>query len=79
MQLVPIVGMSQILLAGGRKDESVLFQDLFFAQRKESIETTVSEATCAICAKGLDEGISITATLTDSKMKLFCQYHMPRK
>ena len=79
MRLRLIIGMSQILLAGGRKDEPVLFQDLFFAQKKESIETTVSEAICTICAKGLDEGISITATLTDSKMKLFCQYHIPRK
>ncbi|NHI02894.1 hypothetical protein DYY67_0015 [Candidatus Nitrosotalea sp. TS] len=70
--------MSQILVphVDGRK--TLLFQDLYFSKRRASVKSTVKEATCTICDKGLEEGTSVTAKQVGQKMRFFCQYHLPK-
>jgi hypothetical protein len=73
--------MSQILIPefGKGSDKSLLFQDLYFITKKAPVKTTVNEATCNICQKGLEDGMSVTAKRVGMKFRLFCQYHIPEE
>ena len=71
--------MSQILVPNFDKSESLLFQDLYFIRKKTLVKTTVLEAACTICQKSLEDGISVTAKRVNSKLRLFCQYHLPQE
>jgi len=71
--------MSQILIPDFDRSKSLLFQDLYYARKKPIVKTTVSEAACAVCQKGLDDGLSITAKRVGLNMRLFCQYHIPQE
>lgn len=69
--------MSQVIIPGFDRSRSILFQDLYFVKKKAPVKTTLSEATCTICQRGLDDGVSVTAKRVGSKLRLFCQYHIP--
>ncbi|WP_101476885.1 hypothetical protein [Candidatus Nitrosotalea bavarica] len=69
--------MSQILIPEFGKATSLLFQDLYFVVKKTPVKTTTQEATCIICQKGLEDGVSVTAKRIGMKLRLFCQYHIP--
>ena len=71
--------MSQILIPNFDKTKSVLFQDLYFVTKKTLVKTTVLEASCAICQKSLEDGVSVTAKRVNAKLRLFCQYHLPEE
>jgi hypothetical protein len=71
--------MSQILVPELDRYKSLLFQDLYFVIKKTPVETTVMEATCVICRNGLEDGVSVTAKRVDMKLRLFCQYHLPKE
>jgi hypothetical protein len=70
--------MSQILVSRLDRSKILLFQDLYFIKKRTNVRSGVMEATCTICDKGLDDGVSVTAKKIGQKMKLFCQYHLPR-
>jgi hypothetical protein len=72
--------MSQILIPDISKggSESLLLQDLYFITKKTPLKTTVNEATCSICQKGLEDGMSVTAKRVDMKFRFFCQHHIPQ-
>jgi hypothetical protein len=70
--------MSQVLVPGVARNKIVLLQDLYFVKKRMPIKSTVMEASCTICDKGLDEGVSVTAKKIGHKMRLFCQYHLPK-
>jgi len=61
------------------KQKSLLFQDLYFAAKKTPVRTTVNEAVCGICQKGLEDGMSVTAKRIGMKLRFFCQYHIPEE
>jgi hypothetical protein len=69
--------MSQVLVPEIER-KILLFQDLYFAKKRAPAISTVREVTCTICEKGLDEGISVTAKKIGQRMRLFCQYHLPK-
>jgi hypothetical protein len=69
--------MSQILIPEFGKAQSLLFQDLYFVAKKTPVRSTAKEATCNICQKGLEDGVSVTAKRVGMKLRLFCQYHIP--
>jgi len=71
--------MSQILIPEFDRSKSLLFQDLYFVRKKTPVITTVKEATCTICQKGLEDGVSVTAKRVGMKLRLFCQYHIPEE
>jgi len=71
--------MSQILIPEFGKTPSLLFQDLYFVVKKAHVKTTVKEATCNICQMGLEDGVSVTAKRIGMKLRLFCQYHIPKE
>jgi hypothetical protein len=71
--------MSQILIPDFGKSKSLLFQDLYFARKKPVVHTTVTEAICTVCQKGLDDGMSIAAKRMGLNLRLFCQYHVPQE
>ena len=71
--------MSQILIPGFDKSKALLFQDLYFVRKKTPVQTTVHEASCTICQKSLEDGISVTAKRVNAKLRLFCQYHLPQE
>jgi len=70
--------MSQIMIPKMDRSVTVLFHDLYFLKKKTQLSSTVKEATCAICGKSLDEGISVTAKKIGKNLRLFCQYHLPK-
>jgi hypothetical protein len=70
--------MSQVLVPRVARSKTLLFQDLYFSKRRAPVKSTVKEAMCTICDKGLDEGISVTAKQVGQKMRFFCQYHIPK-
>ncbi|MGI0082595.1 MAG: hypothetical protein ACREAF_03895 [Nitrosopumilaceae archaeon] len=70
--------MSQILVQKQRRNEHLLFQDLYFARKPAVVKTSVMEAVCDICKKGLEDGLSVTATTIKNKTKLFCEMHLPK-
>ncbi|OLD22041.1 MAG: hypothetical protein AUF73_00865 [Thaumarchaeota archaeon 13_1_20CM_2_39_11] len=70
--------MSQILVPRIDKSQVLLFQDLYYEKKKTTVQSTVKEAVCTICEKGLEDGVSVTAKKIVQKMRLFCQYHMPK-
>ncbi len=69
--------MSQILAQRQNRNESLLFQDLYFVTKGTPVKTAVKEAVCSICKKGLEEGVSVTAKTIEQKTRFFCQYHIP--
>ena len=71
--------MSQVLIPGFDRSKSILFQDLYFARKKAPVKTTVSEAACTVCQKGLDDGMSVTAKRIGLRLRMFCQYHIPQE
>ncbi|MHB8603211.1 MAG: hypothetical protein ACYC6W_05650 [Nitrosotalea sp.] len=71
--------MSQILVPNFDRTKSLLFQDLYYVRKKPVVRTTVAEAACAVCQKGLDDGLSITAKRVGLNLRLFCQYHIPKE
>jgi hypothetical protein len=71
--------MSQILIPELGRANSLLFQDLYFIAKKTPVKSTIREATCIICQKGLEDGVSVTAKRIGMKMRLFCQYHIPEE
>ncbi|MDE1769320.1 MAG: hypothetical protein KGI28_02035 [Thaumarchaeota archaeon] len=71
--------MSQILIPNFDKSKSLLFQDLYFVKKKTLVKTTVQEASCTICQKSLEDGVSVTAKRVNMKLRLFCQYHLPQE
>lgn len=71
--------MSQVLIPEFGKTRSLLFQDLYFAVKKTHMKTAVKEATCNICQRGLEDGVSVTAKRIGMKLRLFCQYHIPEE
>ncbi|HJU14019.1 MAG TPA: hypothetical protein VJ792_06135 [Candidatus Nitrosotalea sp.] len=71
--------MSQVLVRKPTGSEMLLFQDLYFPRKKAEVKSTVKEASCIICSKSLDDGVSVTARKTGQKMRLFCQFHLPRE
>jgi hypothetical protein len=71
--------MSQIFIPEFDKSKSLLFQDLYFVIKKAPVKTTVKEATCSICQRSLEDGVSITAKRGGMKLRLFCQYHLPEE
>ncbi|MEO9278049.1 MAG: hypothetical protein ABI340_09765 [Nitrososphaera sp.] len=68
--------MSQILVSKNRREE-LLVQDLYFQPQRVPVKTTAQYASCAICEKSLQDGVSITAKKVGLKIRLFCQMHMP--
>gem|GEM_PF-412374 len=70
--------MSQMLIPYVDGSKTLLFQDLYFSKRRVLVKSTVKEAICTICDKGLDEGISVTVKQVGQKMRFFCQYHLPK-
>jgi hypothetical protein len=71
--------MSQVLIPEFGKTQSLLFQDLYFVTKKAPVRSTVKEATCNICRKGLEDGVSVTAKRIGLSLRLFCQYHLPEE
>jgi hypothetical protein len=71
--------MSQILIPEFAKTQSLLFQDLYFVAKKTPVRSTVKEAICTICQKGLEDGVSVTAKRIGMNLRLFCQYHLPEE
>jgi hypothetical protein len=69
--------MSQILIPEFGRAPSLLFQDLYFIAKKTPVKSTVKEATCNICQKRLEDGVSVTAKRIGMTLRLFCQYHIP--
>ncbi|TLX79011.1 MAG: hypothetical protein E6L00_08435 [Thaumarchaeota archaeon] len=69
--------MSQILAPRQKRNEILLFQDLYFINKGTAVRTAVQEAVCSICKKGLEDGVSVTAKTIKQKTKFFCQYHLP--
>ena len=70
--------MSQMLEGTVDRQKILLFQDLYFVKKRMPVKSTVIDAVCTICDKGLDEGVSVTAKKIGQKMRLFCQYHLPK-
>jgi len=70
--------MSQILIPRETGNKIVLFQDLYFPKKKVQVSSTVREASCTICNKNLDDGISVTAKKIGMALRFFCQYHLPK-
>jgi hypothetical protein len=71
--------MSQILIPDFDRSKSLLFQDLYYPRKKPIVKTTVAEAACTVCQKGLEDGLSITAKRVGLNLRLFCQYHIPQE
>ena len=69
--------MSQMLVSKKKRNESLLFQDLYFVQKPVTIESSVVQAVCEICKKGLDDNFSVTAISIDNKTRLYCENHFP--
>ena len=70
--------MSQILVFNQKRNEMLLFQDLYFVQKPASLKTSVTDAVCDICKKGLEDNLSVTAISTDKKIRLYCSNHFPK-
>lgn len=70
--------MSQMLVSKQKRNEMLLFQDLYFIQKPASVKSSVTEAICTVCKKGLDDGLSVTAITTDHKIRLYCDNHFPK-
>ena len=71
--------MSQILVSNQKRNESLLFQDLYFVQKPALVKTSVIEAVCSVCKKGLEDGYSVTAISTDHKIRLYCDNHFTKQ
>ena len=69
--------MSQMLVRRPDLANALLLQDLYFPRKKAGVATTVKEASCVVCSKSLDDGVSVTARKLGNGMRLFCQYHLP--
>jgi len=70
--------MSQILVLKEKSNERLLFQDLYYVHKPVSVKTSVTEAVCDLCKKGLEDGLSVTAISTDKKTRLCCDNHFPK-
>ena len=73
-----IIYMSQMLVSKQKRNEMLLFQDLYFVQKPASLKTSVTDAVCDICKKGLEDNLSVTAISTDNKTRLYCANHFPK-
>ncbi|MGI0072546.1 MAG: hypothetical protein ACREA3_01890 [Nitrosotalea sp.] len=70
--------MFQVLEHVVDRNNILLFQDLYFVKKRMPVKSTVIEAACTICDKGLDEGVSVTVKKIGQRMRFFCQYHLPK-
>ena len=70
--------MSQMLVSNQKRNEMLLFQDLYFVQKPVSVKTSAIEAVCDLCKKGLEDGLSVTAIPTNKKIRLYCDNHFPK-
>ncbi|HSD04892.1 MAG TPA: hypothetical protein VLB45_03965 [Nitrosopumilaceae archaeon] len=70
--------MSQVLVSNQKRNESLLFQDLYFVRKPKFVKSSVTEAVCEICKKGLEDGLSVTALSSEHKTKLYCNNHFPK-
>jgi hypothetical protein len=70
--------MFQVLERAADRRNILLFQDLYFVKKRMLVKSTVIDAACIICDKGLDEGVSVTAKKIGQRMRFFCQYHLPK-
>ena len=70
--------MSQVLVSKQKRNEMLLFQDLYFVQKPVSVKSGVTEAICSVCKKGLEDGLSVTAITTDHIIRLYCDNHFPK-
>lgn len=68
--------MSQVL-AHAVDANKILLHDLYFVKKRAPIKSTMTEAACTICDKGLGEEVSVTAKKIGQKIRFFCQYHLP--
>jgi hypothetical protein len=68
--------MSQTL-AHAVDANKILLHDLYFVKKRAPIQSTVTEAVCTICDKGLGEEVSVTAKKIGQKIRFFCHYHLP--
>ena len=71
--------MSQLLISKQKSNEKLLFQDLYFVQKPVSVKSSVTEAVCDVCEKGLGDGLSVTAISTENKIRLYCNNHFPKQ
>ena len=71
--------MSQMLVLKQKRSEMLLFQDLYFIQKPASIKSSVIEAVCSVCKKGLEDGLSVTVSTTNHKLRLYCGNHFPKQ
>ena len=72
------MNMLQMLVSKQKNNEKLLFQDLYFIQKPVSIKSSVVEAVCDLCKKGLGEDLSVTAVSSDNKIRLYCDNHFPK-
>lgn len=70
--------MSQMLVSNQKRNEMLLFQDLYFIHKPASVKSGAIEAICDVCKKGLDDGLSITALPAEHKIRFFCNNHFPK-
>jgi len=70
--------MSQMLASNQKRNEMLLFQDLYFVPKPASLKTSVIDAVCDVCKKGLEDNLSVTAISTDKKTRLYCDNHFPK-
>lgn len=70
--------MSQMLVPKQNRHESLLFQDLYFVQKPIVVKSSVIEAVCSICKKGLEDGLSVTAVPIENKTRLYCENHFSK-
>ena len=71
-------GMSQMLVSKQKRNEMLLFQDLYFIHKPTSVQSSVTEAVCDVCKKGLEDGLSVTALPIEHKIRLYCNNHFPK-
>ncbi|HSB83292.1 MAG TPA: hypothetical protein VLD64_02235 [Nitrosarchaeum sp.] len=70
--------MSQMLVPKQNRSESLLFQDLYFVQKPNVVKSSVIEAVCSVCKKGLEDGLSVTAVSDNNKTRLYCENHFSK-
>ena len=71
------IPMSQMLVHKQKRNENLLFQDLYFIRKSPDVRSGVTELVRDICKKGLEDGLSVTAKTVGQKIKLFCGNHFP--
>jgi len=63
--------MSQILVTSNQ----AIIQDIVISKNKPPVSSSASFAKCYVCGKGLEDGFSLIAKSTSSRIALFCDIH----